>query len=165
MKKLSFLLLALGFSIVSLKSQPPCCGKMRDEFKSQRIGMITRELNLTSSEAEKFWPVYNEYLSKRDAILQDRCINIYRANVDSLSDKEAEKLADENIIKEQKLMDLKKEYNRKFKSVLPGKKLLKLYMIERDFRREMIRAMKGGGMGRRGPGYNGAGNPNCPYRK
>ncbi len=165
MKRLSFLVLALGLSIMSLKSQPPYYGKMREEFKAQRVAMITRELNLTPSEAEKFWPIYNEYLSKRDAILQDRCMNIYRIGVDSLSDKEAEKLADDNIIKEQKLVDLKKEYNQKFKSVLPGKKLLKLYMIERDFKREMMKDIRGNRMGKRGGGYNGLGNPNCPYRK
>src|SRR5512133_1287019 len=43
-----------------------------DKLNAYKIAFFTRRLNLTSQEAEKFWPVYNEFQSKRNAIQTER---------------------------------------------------------------------------------------------
>ena len=37
----------------------------RDQIKAMKVAFLTSELNLTSDEAEKFWPVYNAYDDKQ----------------------------------------------------------------------------------------------------
>ena len=122
----------------------------RGQLDAQKIAFITRELDLTPQEAQAFWPVYNEFDAKRIALRQNFVTTIQPKdkNIDELSDKEAGELADNQIIQSQKLLDLRKEYHAKFKSILPVKKVLKLYEAERGFQKELLGQIRGN----RGPG-------------
>jgi hypothetical protein len=117
----------------------------RGQLDAQKIAFITRELELTPQEAQVFWPVYNEFDAKRKTLRQSfiTTTNLEDKNIDELSDKEAGELADGQIIQSQKLIDLRKEYHAKFKSVLPIKKVLKLYESERRFQKELLGQIKG----------------------
>ncbi len=63
-------------------------------------------------------------------------------NIDALTDKQAEELADQEIKHMQQMLDLKKEYHNKFKSVLTSKKLLKLYQADKDFKKDLVRHVR-----------------------
>ncbi len=100
----------------------------RENIEAQRVAFITQELNLTPEEAQKFWPVYNQYTEKLQESRKKRRQEMKESkeNIDELSDKEVEKLVDEEISERQKELDLQKEYHAKFKAVLPIKKVAKL---------------------------------------
>lgn len=118
-------------------------GQKREMIKSQKIAYITDQLKLTPPEAEKFWPVYNEFEAKRENLLiLHKGSDLENINIDLLSDKEVEKLADEEIALGQELLNLKKEYHEKFKTILPIRKVLKLYQAEREFQRVLLRRIK-----------------------
>ena len=55
MKNIILLLLLVSSFQISLAQQ----GQHRERIKALKTAHITNELNLTSDEAEKFWPVYN----------------------------------------------------------------------------------------------------------
>ena len=112
----------------------------REQLESQKIAYLTKELELTPQEAQAFWPVYNQFDAKRHALKQSfgRKVKPEDINTDKLSDKEATELADGQIIEAQKLIDLRKEYHAQFKSILPPKKVLKLYESERGFQKELL---------------------------
>ena len=137
---------ALMLSLTSVKAQP---GRgmqhRRGQLDAQKIAFITRELELTPQEAQAFWPVYNEFDAKRKTLRQSfiSTTNLENKNIEELSDKEAGELADNQIIQSQKLLDLRKEYHSKFKSVLPVKKVLKLYECERGFQKELLGQIRG----------------------
>ena len=40
----------------------------RERIESMKIGFITDKLSLSTEEAQKFWPVYNEYQAKQEKI-------------------------------------------------------------------------------------------------
>ena len=46
-------------------SQPRGKGGWQDKMKAERVAYLTDAMGLTSSEAEKFWPVYNEMDAER----------------------------------------------------------------------------------------------------
>jgi hypothetical protein len=117
----------------------------RGQIESQKIAFITEELALTPQEAQVFWPVYNEFDAKRKTLRDSFHANAVKADktIDELSDKEAAELADNQIIESQKLLDLRKEYHSKFKSVLPIKKVLKLYEAERGLQKELLGQIRG----------------------
>jgi len=112
----------------------------KEKVESMRIGFITQKLDLTPDEAQKFWPVYNEFHKKRDEFRKKKHgegKNVKPA-LDSLSNKEIEKLVDDEMAARQKELDLQKEYHAKFKSVLPIKKVAKLYRAEEQFAHHLL---------------------------
>jgi hypothetical protein len=109
-------------------------------IEAQRIAYITQELKLTPDEAKVFWPIYNEYDAKRHELKKSfkESGDNHKADLDKLTEKEANQILDNQIIEAQKFLDLRKEYHAKFKSVLPAVKVLKLYDAEREFQKILM---------------------------
>jgi hypothetical protein len=111
---------------------------------SHKIAFITDRLALTPDEAQRFWPVYNEFEDKREMMQKDmfKESDLDDINIDSMTDEQANQAADDQIIKAQKLLDLRKEYHSKFKDILPIKKVLLLYQSEREFQHELLKKIQ-----------------------
>ena len=133
---------------------PPVSEEKREEIEAMKVGFLTRKLELTPDEAKKFWPVYNQYQAElgklRDSRRNERMM--VKNEMDSLSEKEIEKIVDGEISFRQSELDVMKKYNSQFKSVLPMKKVAKLYRAEEDFKRELLHQLRekreGGGHSR-----------------
>ncbi|MBK7028975.1 MAG: hypothetical protein IPH45_07110 [Bacteroidales bacterium] len=119
--------------------------KQKERIEAQRVAFITDKLELTPTEAQVFWPVYNEYDKKRHELNKAfrKGHNDDKA-IEELTDKEALEMADQQLTEAQKMLDLRKEYHSRFKSVLPPKKLLKLYDSEREFQKHLIDRIRDG---------------------
>ena len=115
--------------------------KKRERIEVQKIAFITKQLDLTPEEAQKFWPVYNQFSDARKQLYEQHKEN--RKDIDNLSDSEIEKLIDNHIILDQKELDLKKKYHAEFKKVLSNKKIAKLYHAEMMFKAELLKRLKG----------------------
>ena len=115
--------------------------KKREKIEVQKIAFITKQLDLTPEEAQKFWPVYNQFSDARKQLHEQHKKN--RKNIDDLSDSEIEQVIDDHIILDQKELDIKKKYHAEFKKVLSNKKIAKLYHSEDQFRRELLKRIKG----------------------
>lgn len=142
---------------VSLWAQPPGGGKPRpgqgremnekereEKIDKLKIAFITDELDLTSEEAEKFWPVYNELenklkeLRKANRKIQKEIDETY----ESLSNEDAKKKLETILENEKKEIDLRKEYSEKFSKVIGDKRTLKLLSLEHEFKRELLERLK-----------------------
>lgn len=122
-------------------------GRNREKIEAQKIAFLTNKLALTPAEAQKFWPVYNEFDDKREKLMKsnrERHRGIREMDEGALSEENAARLADEELIEAQQMLDLRKEYHSKFKSVLPASKVLKLYRAEDEFKRVLLDRLKGG---------------------
>jgi hypothetical protein len=130
--------------IVSLAQPDRDPSEKKELIYSHKIAFITDKLALTPQEAQAFWPVYNEYEDKRETLQKDmfKDSGLDDINVDALTDEEATRIADDQIIKAQKLLDLRKEYHSKFKGILPPKKVLMLYHAEREFQHELLKKIR-----------------------
>lgn len=148
MKKNTLLLITLFFMSFYVNAQKTSNKQNRGEkIKALKIAFITEELNLTSNEAEKFWPVYNKY----DEILH-RLERVERfkiktkikklGGVSSLSEKEAKSLINKLSSLEIEAHKTKVKYNTELEKVLSFKKILKLKNAERDFVRKLMRRYK-----------------------
>ena len=60
----------------------------------------------------------------------------------SISDKDAEKIVDGEIIFRQQEVDIMKKFHPQFKQVLPIKKVALLYGAENDFKKELLEKIK-----------------------
>lgn len=112
-----------------------------EKYRAEKVSFLTSRLDLTPSEAEKFWPVYNQMDKERwDAQKMRRNLeNKVSEAEESLSDNEIIKLTREYAGSLQQEGTLMTNYNEKLLKVLPPKKVLKLYKAENEFRMNMIR--------------------------
>ncbi len=144
MKKIKILIIVfvLLFQFVDVLGQN--FNNKREEIKAQKVAFITSKLQLTTMEAEQFWPVYNEFDKKREALNKEKNKEVrnYIISKDNVSDSESEKVADDIVQYRIKLADLIKNYHLKFKKILPAKKIVGLYVAEEQFKQYLIRQIR-----------------------
>ncbi|MFT4534047.1 MAG: hypothetical protein ACJA1A_000210 [Saprospiraceae bacterium] len=109
-------------------------------MEAKKIGYITEELELSTEEAQKFWPVYNEFQEKLKT-LKEETREKGRSEKD-FSDAEAEIFLNTIFEREQKELDLKKRYFKKMETAISKAKIAKLYTIENKFRDKVYRSIK-----------------------
>ena len=113
----------------------------RDKVTALRMAFISKRLDLTATESEKFWPVYNEYQDKLK-VLKRNLRNSYRTRMDRLGDQEAEELYQLEIVTRQAETDLYKDYAARMRGAIGTRKLARLHMAEEEFRKELINTIK-----------------------
>ncbi len=114
-------------------------GAMHDRLEAQRISFLTERLELTPDEAQKFWPIYNEYKAEQKALKKARRP---KKKVDEMSEEEIEAFILQSFEREEKEIALKRKYFQEFKRVLPIRKIGKLQQAEKEFRRKVIDRLK-----------------------
>ena len=144
--KKTTLLLVLLVSTISLAQHRPD----KDKIKSLKVAFITERLDLSTEEAQAFWPIYNEYEEKREALRQEERKQIRNKIKDSenLSEKEAAKLLKQYLTLEEEEEELDKAFIENISEVISAKKTLLLLRSEDEFKRQLIRQYrhkKGGG--------------------
>lgn len=138
MKQLSFILL---FSITTVTLFGQKRAGSSEKIEAYRVTFFTQKLDLTEDESKTFWPIYNAY-QKELRTLRKEERQLSRANYGEMSDKELEQTMDKRFDLRQKQLDLEKQYYKRFKTVLPMKKVAKLPRTERAFRSELLKKMK-----------------------
>ncbi len=141
MKKLILLFAFFAFIAVSINAQEESREERREKYRAEKIAFITDKLELTPSEAQKFWPIYNEMENKKWEIQKNRreLESKVRDGEEKLSDREVIKLTRDFSSNLQQESDLYAKYNEEFLKVLPPQKVLKLYNAEGEFRMHMIK--------------------------
>lgn len=112
--------------------------RMKERLESKKIAFISDKLNLSPEEAQVFWPVYNQYT----ADLAELKIDKDRFSDLEAMEEKADEMIDAMLDREQKHLDLKKAYAKKFKEVVGSKKTIRLFMVERKFRESMVKELK-----------------------
>ena len=114
----------------------------REKIESARIGFITERLGLTPEQAERFWPLYNEYRQRnQDAAKGYRQ---YRAGIDpdNPSEEESRRLVEMELQLKQQRLDLEKEYSKRMLDVISTHQVASLHEAERDFRGLLLRRLQ-----------------------
>ena len=114
-------------------------GGGKNKMESYRIAYITDKLSLTPEEAQRFWPIYNQF---RDQLKEIRKDAKGQKAIEDMTDNEAENAISGNFEREEKVAALKKEYVKKLKGVIPPKKIAQLQQVEQDFKKEVLQRMK-----------------------
>ncbi|MCX6238668.1 MAG: hypothetical protein NTY07_14085 [Bacteroidia bacterium] len=115
-------------------------------IKTKKIAFMTEQIGLTSQEAEKFWPVYNE-LEKQRFMLMDKKKELEEQSETpkaGMKDADYRKLAIEIAAAHAKEGKLIEEYNLKLLNILPAEKVVKLYRAEGKFRATLMHEFRKG---------------------
>ena len=121
MKKLYFLLAFISITgFASAQDEQPS-EKKQANIEALKVAFITKELELTPDEAQKFWPVYNQYSKELKATRI--------ANPDALE-------------RDEKILNIRKSYKEQFTKILGPQRVNNLYNAEAKFNQLLFRAMR-----------------------
>jgi hypothetical protein len=124
-KAMKNFLLILSFLFTGFTSfaQQPDAATKREKIQALKIAFITQKLELTSDEAQRFWPVYNRYEAELHQTMQDN-------------------KGGDVIDNEEKMLNIRKKYRTEFSKVLGQPKMNKLFATEKEFRGVLMRQLK-----------------------
>jgi len=116
----------------------------KEKIEQMKIEFITDELELTTEEAGKFWPVYNEMEAKlkTEKRTQRKLEKELRENHATLTDAENKSKVTAIFDSEQKEIAIKREYYTKIGDQIGYKKSTKLLSLEEKFKRELMEQLK-----------------------
>lgn len=116
--------------------------KARQKVEAARIALITERLGLTPEQAEKFWPVYREFIQKRLELrkeFRDRQRAIDPNNPDPQKEQD---LLNFGLQVKQRELDLEKDYSGRIMKVISAQQLLNLRRAEQDFRQMILNQLQ-----------------------
>ncbi len=141
------------------KSKNPKMQKERIE--QAKIAFITQKLELTSDEAQEFWPVYNEMHKKikENRSSMKKLFAPVKEGKEDLDDATYRSIMKSSHENEEKALDIKKEYGEKMANVIGYKRVFELKMAEKEFKKRLMERMKKANPGKKGePGKPGRRN-------
>ncbi|TGE23977.1 periplasmic heavy metal sensor [Hymenobacter aquaticus] len=123
-------------------------GGRLSQLENAKIAYLTDKISLTQDQAQRFWPLYNEFSDKRRDVAR-RMRQLRTANPDGLSDQQIKDNLTQALALRQSEVNLEKEYFDKFQKVLTIRQVGRLFIAERDFTKEVLKrvADRRGGSG------------------
>lgn len=118
----------------------------RERIEAQKVAFITNKLDLSSAEAEKFWPVYNDFKDEQKTKQKTWRDNhdIATEDIVKMSDVDAEKFAQDELNHEQEMLNVRKGLITNLKGVISPQKIVLLMGAEKEFRVELMRKVSHG---------------------
>lgn len=143
MKKIILIFTAILFSSFAFSQSMK---DKKEKIKALKVAFITEKLNLTSEEAQKFWPIYNTFDDKQFEIRHNKIRLVMKQieedGVENISEKQAQNLVNDLLNSEDELHILKKKFMSDLLKVLPAKKIVLLRKAEEEFNRKLLREFR-----------------------
>lgn len=143
MRKIILIIILISVSTMQLFAQR----NNNDRIKVLKITFITNALDLSSKEAEKFWPVYNDYSETIHKVKIKKMRELAqqardKGGVDNLTDKEATQMLVDYLNIDANVLAAKRTLLKKLNGVIPPKKIIKLFKAEQDFNKELLKRLR-----------------------
>lgn len=118
-------------------------GEIQERIKAQKIAFITEKLELTSEEAQQFWPIYNEFEAKVEKIKSENLRPLKKEmRQDNVSDKRANEILEKLIKAETEMHNARLELVEDLKTVISAKKIIMLKVAEDQFNQKLLDKLK-----------------------
>jgi len=104
----------------------------RAALKTEKKAIVADAMQFTDAESKAFWPLYNEYNEKMYTLNTKRyhLIKEFAEHFDTMSDEKALEITGNVLKNNQELLNLKKQYFKKFQKILSGKQVLRYFQVE-----------------------------------
>ena len=118
----------------------------KQKMQSEKIAFLTSEIGLTPEEAQNFWPVYNEVNKEKDEAMKEvfkAYSELESAIKEGKTEKEINNLLDKYLDSKKAQKEVDAKAAEKYRKVLKGDKVAKVFIAEENFRRHHIRNLHG----------------------
>ena len=116
-------------------------GNKREKIKALKVSYISEKLNLSETEAQAFWPIYNTYENNLYELRSQGVRQLkkeVRENYQTLTENRANELLNKLSTFEDRVYKERVTLRNKLKKVLPAKKILRLKTAEEGFNRKIL---------------------------
>jgi hypothetical protein len=144
-------LVAISLSFAQPGPPPPAVEKRKEKVEALKRSYYSEKLALTPAEAEKFWPIYNEFSKKEDALRKEGKGNKKKDEQPNFTEKEALTEIDRIAVQKKSHIDLETQFLKDCMPVLGASRTMQLTQIDRDFQRELLEHMRERKEGGKGP--------------
>ncbi len=96
-----------------------------NRLETIKIGFITKKLDLTTEEAQRFWPIYNNYSKE----IRDARFNQHKNKGNVLED-------------EENILSIRKKYNTEFEKAINADKVNTFFKSEKEFNNYVQRELR-----------------------
>jgi hypothetical protein len=105
---------------------------LRKDIRSQKKQIIAENMDLSDTEAEKFWPVYDQYAAELSRIYDGKIalLKNYADNYSTMTGDQAENYIRKRADVEQSIMQLRLKYMPRFSKVLSGRETALFYQLD-----------------------------------
>lgn len=118
-----------------------------ERIKAMKTAFITQELELTSAEAEKFWPVYNKFENEIRSLKKQERAEVKKTlkeDLDNLSDAQAKEILIKIKNFKNRELDFQNQKVEELLEHLSPIKVLRLKKAEHDFQMQLLKKYRGG---------------------
>ncbi|MEM6515694.1 MAG: sensor of ECF-type sigma factor [Bacteroidota bacterium] len=106
------------------------------------MAFITEKLELTSKEAQQFWPIYNEFESKREELRKQMAQIKDGMDFGNLTEVDAKKAVQELISHEEEKTKNETDFLKNLMGTIPSKKIIMLKVAEEKFKKRMLEELR-----------------------
>lgn len=131
------LFLTLGFSALAQRTPVD-----REKLQAARIAFITTRIDLKPEQAEKFWPIFNEFDNSREKTMRE--ISHLGKDTETISEEEAKSRIQKRLQLQGELLKKEEAFVNEVSKVLSSKQVLMLSNIARDFNRYLYQRGRDG---------------------
>src|SRR5712672_4426344 len=105
---------------------------LRKDVRSQKKQIIAQNMDLSDAEAQKFWPVYDQYAAELSRIYDAKIalLKDYAENYGSMTGEQAENYIRKRAEVEQSVMQLRLKYMPAYRKVLSGRETALFYQLD-----------------------------------
>jgi hypothetical protein len=139
MEKLRHLILLITFGFTGFTSF--CQPARMERVHALKVAYITEQLGLSAAQAERFWPVYNQYERElRTSRQQFR--HRFQKEKSGQSEEEAREFIEENLDFQEAMLQTRRKYKDEFLKIISAQQLADLYIAEREFKQKLIQRLR-----------------------
>jgi hypothetical protein len=115
-----------------------------ERLNAYKIAFFTKRLNLTPQEAEKFWPVYNEFQAQKTQIQLEKAslMRTFNQGESTLSDEQIAELGNKYCAAIVQESALAVKYHKMMMEILPPAKVMRLYQVENQYRLQLLNELR-----------------------
>jgi Spy/CpxP family protein refolding chaperone len=105
----------------------------RADLMAKRSDVMAKSLTLTSEQAAKFWPLFEEFQKEQSVIVDEqmKAIKQYGERLQELSDSDALAYVKSLLARDARMNELRAQWLTKFQTVVPAKTAARAIQIDR----------------------------------
>ncbi len=134
MKRFFIVILLTAFAGSAMAQSPAA----REKIESARIALISERLGLKPEQAEKFWPVYREFVNKRNDLRKEFRTQRGAVDIATATEEQKQRLIELRLELKQQELDLEKDYSSRLLNIISSQQILQLRKAEADFTRILL---------------------------
>jgi len=144
MKSTFLAALATAVSMSAWAADPPATAQpapteeqvvegFRNELMARRADVMAKGLTLTSEQAAKFWPLFEQFQKEQDLVVQEqiKATDEYAKNYEHLTDEGALAYLNMLLTRDKKMYDMRVKWLGKFKQVIPPAMAARAIQLDR----------------------------------